>query len=299
MSAIMTDHPPRARAGSWLRRAELVEIDDLGQRARIRLALDSSATEHWAELAVALPADLEIGSRVLAARDDGGDWVVLGVSRALASKPGVVGRLDLPGGAHAKVATDSGGARLEVISPEGQLVFAYDPISGQTRVRVPDGDLVLEAPRGGVRVEAAERIAMEGAEVNVRGRRAASLGCGAPDRRSGASLSVDGGDVRVRGTRVDVASLRASVHVQEGRSVADRLIGRYGEVDVRARIWRLAADRVVHRLRRLYERVEGLAERTAGRIRMLVDSSWQVRAGRISQRARDDVRIDGRKIDLG
>ena len=37
----------------------------------------------------------------------------------------------------------------------------------------------------------------------------------------------------------------------------------------------------------------------AGRLRTLVDSDYRVKAGRILERAQDDVKIDGRKIYLG
>lgn len=71
------------------------------------------------------------------------------------------------------------------------------------------------------------------------------------------------------------------------------------EVELRADRLELAARSVFERFVRAYRRVAEAFHLRAGSVRTVVDESWDVRAGRITERATGDVRIDGEKIHLG
>ncbi|HEY3225741.1 MAG TPA: DUF3540 domain-containing protein [Planctomycetota bacterium] len=71
------------------------------------------------------------------------------------------------------------------------------------------------------------------------------------------------------------------------------------EVELRADRLELAARSVFERFIRAYRRVSEAFHLRAGSVRSVVDESWDVRAGRITERATGDVRIDGEKIHLG
>lgn len=205
-------------------------------------------------------------------------------------------RLALPGGAYAEVQGSAETARLSVYSPNRQLVFEYDPHTGRTCVNIPDGDLVLRAPNGSVTIDAAGPISMQGEHIDLRGQRSASLSAGSA---GSAGVAVQPERIAVHGQSVDVTTQRGSLQSKELRCVAERLSGRYGQVDTKAKVIRESAERIIRRSRYVYQRVEKLAELVAGRVRTLVSSAWQVRAERIDQQADKDVRIDGEKIDIG
>ncbi len=61
----------------------------------------------------------------------------------------------------------------------------------------------------------------------------------------------------------------------------------------------VAARTVFERFVKAYRRVADAFHLRAGRVRTTVTGAWDVRAGRIAERADGDVRIDGEKIYLG
>ena len=71
------------------------------------------------------------------------------------------------------------------------------------------------------------------------------------------------------------------------------------EVVLRADRLELAARSVFEKFVRAYRRVAEAFHLKAGRVRTVVDGAWDVRAGRIEERADGDVRIDGNQIHLG
>lgn len=71
------------------------------------------------------------------------------------------------------------------------------------------------------------------------------------------------------------------------------------EVEIEADRLELAARTLFERCVRAYRRVAEALHLRAGSVRSVVEETWDVRAGRITERADGDVRIDGEKIHLG
>jgi hypothetical protein len=71
------------------------------------------------------------------------------------------------------------------------------------------------------------------------------------------------------------------------------------EVEVEADRLELAARTIFERCVRAYRRVAEALHLRAGSVQSVVEETWDVRAGRITERAEGDVRIDGEKIHLG
>ena len=71
------------------------------------------------------------------------------------------------------------------------------------------------------------------------------------------------------------------------------------QVALKADRLELAARSVFERFVQAYRRVAGAFQMRAGRVRTVVAEAWDLRAGRIAERADADVRIDGDKIHLG
>jgi hypothetical protein len=71
------------------------------------------------------------------------------------------------------------------------------------------------------------------------------------------------------------------------------------EVKITAGKLELVARRVLERFENAARWVKQTLQLRAGRVRTDVEKEYQVRAGRIIERAREDVTIDGNKINLG
>jgi hypothetical protein len=71
------------------------------------------------------------------------------------------------------------------------------------------------------------------------------------------------------------------------------------DVSVRAGTLRLIAKSVTEKFVDAARWVRDAFQLRAGRVRQVVDGKYSLQAERIHERAKDDVKIDGRKIDLG
>ena len=71
------------------------------------------------------------------------------------------------------------------------------------------------------------------------------------------------------------------------------------EVEVKAGKIRMMARTITEAFTNAYRRVRDTFQLRAGRYRTRVNGRYTVHAGEISERAKDGVRIDGRKINIG
>lgn len=84
-----------------------------------------------------------------------------------------------------------------------------------------------------------------------------------------------------------------------GLSAAEGVRIEAPQVSLKADRLELAARTVFERFVQAYRRVAEAFHLRAGRVRTTVTGAWDVRAGRIAERADKDVRIDGEQIYLG
>ena len=84
-----------------------------------------------------------------------------------------------------------------------------------------------------------------------------------------------------------------------GLTAADGVRIEAPQVALKADRLELAARTVFERFVQAYRRVAEAFHLRAGRVRTTVTGAWDVKAGRIAERADADVRIDGEQIYLG
>lgn len=84
-----------------------------------------------------------------------------------------------------------------------------------------------------------------------------------------------------------------------GLKAADGVRIEAPQVALKADRLELAARSVFERFVHAYRRIAGVFQLRAGRVRTVVTEAYDLRAGRIAERADGDVRIDGDKIYLG
>ncbi len=204
---------------------------------------------------------------------------------------------DAPPHSGQRMTTSSGasalvdGDRIEVRDPKGRLLFDYDAVTGRGSLTMPAGDLALHAPQGNIDIIA-------GGAVRCRGAEGVSIGAG--EDKQGSSLLTIGKEklafaaraMSFSAERADMLFAEAKVHgvrlsatVEHAQMVFDRV--------------ETVAVSVVQRAKRVIRHVEGLEQLTAGRLRTLVSGAYSVKAQHASLEAEDDVKIDGKRVNLG
>jgi hypothetical protein len=208
-------------------------------------------------------------------------------------------RLATESGASAQLARRGDAEVLEVHAPDGALVFEYDGTRGKATLRIPAGDLRLEAPDGHIQLIAGRSIQCVAAdEVALHSATAASLTVRDAAGRS-AGLRVDGAAAALRAERIAVVADDAELRLRRTRFVGEVLHGGVERVELVMAKLESHVDRVVERAGNVFRYVKELNQLKAGRHRAQVDGAMQLDAGHVVMRAREDVHIDGEKINLG
>lgn len=202
-------------------------------------------------------------------------------------------------GARAEIVERDGEERLQVRSPQGAVIFEYDPTTGKSTLSVPSGDLALCVPGGNIDLVAGKDIRCFAAgEVAIAGASGASVGARAPGAAP-AGLRVDPGHVKLHGEGLSVAAARADLRIAEGRYLGSSLSATIDKAQLAFDRLETVAHRVIARARDLYQSVQDLHDMRSGRMRVLVEEALDMKGGSTTIQADGDVRIDGEKINLG
>ena len=172
-------------------------------------------------------------------------------------------RLEARDGASATLERNPQGETLVLRGAGGRLLVEHDAATGRTVVHVPAGELRVEAA-GDIHVRAARRLTLEAGDA---------LTLEAPER---ARLLADD----------------ASLVARAVAATADHLV-------VAASALEVQATQLVERARDVFREAEGLAQTTAGRMRVLVRGTYQLLGKRAHLEAEEDVKVDGQRIHLG
>ncbi len=212
----------------------------------------------------------QVGDTVLVAHDEHQNRYVVGVVRA-----------------------------LRPVTPAG-VCIEHQPEASLTVLRVPEGDLRLEATSGRVEIHAA-------LGVEVRSERDLALEArGDVDLRSCSSDGVERSGVHLHGDSAELRAGLLSARAAHLYAVAERATVIAARADVhlerlrqRAEVVELEAGTIVERAKESYRTVEGLAQTHAGRLKLVAETTLHTLAERTKMRAKRLFAIDGDSIHLG
>lgn len=206
-------------------------------------------------------------------------------------------RIVASGGASASIVERDGHEVVAVHDRAGRLLFEYDAETGRGSL-VAAGGLSLAAPGGDIDLVAGGAIRCWAAgEVAIASRSGATLSARAGER--GATVQVAPGRVTVAGEALAAVAERGDVRIAEARyegraltAVLERAHTTVGKIES-------IAGRVIARAGDLFQEVRELHQLRAGRVRALVEDVIELRGREVSVDAREDVSIDGQRINLG
>ena len=284
---------PIAFGPAYIRPAEIIHAGP-DHIYRVRLAGRGPVEEMTVRPAMALTGTLGIGDKVLIAGEGSVSGYIIGTLDP--EQPAAIRTAD---GAGARISGQGQDQAIAVHDHRGQTVFEYYPGSGRSVVSAPKGDLQLRAPDGNIELHAGKGISCSGAEAvsisGTQGIRLCAKGRGLPDQSlrmdsDGAHLGVHAIDVAAGQGRFSIA--RASYHGKQVASSVDRARMTYNRLEIRA-------QRILQRSEHLFHQVRQLCQVQAGRLRTLVHGAHHIQSERTTLIAKEDVHIDGKKINLG
>lgn len=206
----------------------------------------------------------------------------------------------LAGGEQVLLLKGQGFESLSLRSREGNVLLEYDTRSGQVRISGPIQ--AVSVASGAPRVElrsAGDLDLVAGGSVNVRAGAGVTL-----EAANGAAAP--SAIVRVMPQGLTFAARQLAIAADGARMSLSRASVRGGVLDARWSRVRLDSERlelnardVRSRLGNLVQEVEQAFTLKAGRVRQWITGSIVTRAERSELVAREDVRIDGKIINLG
>jgi hypothetical protein len=170
--------------------------------------------------------------------------------------------------------------------------------NGSAEIAAPDGDLTLAAPRGRVVLRSGLDVELDAArDVRTQAGRALHLGAG--DQRGAPRLALgpEGATLKARDVRVEAQNS----HLVTGRAtvLAHQLGTTAHEWALHVERYELTATRLVEKTRDSFRDVTDLAQTRVGRMRTFVSGLFSVSAKRASLTAKEETKIDGKKVLLG
>lgn len=105
--------------------------------------------------------------------------------------------------------------------------------------------------------------------------------------------------VSVVGPQVELQGVHAQVHFQHMDASASHVQARWGVVNALAQSMTTTVGRLVQKARDSFRWTENLEDTRAGRVRMQVTERFHLKSKHTTMLAQEQVKIDGKKIDLG
>lgn len=296
------EYPPRPTTGQdsegLLSLATVIGHLDQTER-RVRLATVPAGEEIWAEVALASIPEFAPGDRVLVAKDGGMRHYVIGVLQA-APAPQRFERVLARDGSSALRVADGQEEKLQIQDPQGRLLFEYRPASGKAIVNVPEGDLQFQAPRGNIDLVSGRALRLSaGTQLQMTSLGDLSLNAGKGRREEGASLRLAPDGAALTAKRFSLRAKLGDLAVENCRYRGRRIDSRVSRARLVFGQVECFAERVVTRAQWLYQKIDHLHHTSAGRVRTLVEGTFDVKCRRLRLKSKEVVKIDGSQIHLG
>jgi hypothetical protein len=195
-------------------------------------------------------------------------------------------------GSTAELARDGEVEVLRVRDGRGRIVFEHRPAEGRSVVYAPEGDLAFSAA-GDISLEAGGAVRIDASEVTASARAAVRVGT----ERAG--LELRGGAAQLDAERLRVATTEARVETDRGELRARLLETTIEHARHAGELLELRVGRIIERARESYREVEELAQTRAGRLRLVAERTFHMLGERTLMKARQDVKVDGKKVYIG
>ena len=246
-----------------------------GAEGRVQVLLEPAHTgvqahRAWAQLAIPYPFKPKWGDTLLVAGEDPERYYVIGVlntqGRGLEPERAVV----LGNGARAVVDGPPQGEKLRVFSKEGGLVFEYDADTGKSRVDIPAGDLEVATKEGDIAFTSAKGIRFYSQTA-----------------------------IEMKSPDLGINARRGDIQIEVAKYQGKQFLGRVKNVRVVMKRLETLADNVIAKAKNAYRTVEGLTQLRTGRLRTLVEATYQLKSRKAMLKAEEDFKVRAEKIYLG
>lgn len=184
-------------------------------------------------------------------------------------------------------------ATVELRDRSGGLLVRFH--DGHAEIHAPNGDLSLMAPRGSLKLEAAEDIALEsGASIQL-----AALESFRAQVPAAGSIELEGSKARVEARNLEIEASTTSLRSERLQIMAKRFHGWVDEACTQAQRYELRADQLIHQANDLKQQVKQVLHTRAKRLDTKVEDSIKFESKRSILRSVYETTIEAKRVLLG
>lgn len=284
--------------------AQIVEYDPLGRTAWVRLgerggAVESSEYKIPARVAIALQKPLEAGDVVLVTMGNAETTFVIGLLHPVREAEPASESIAFADGTRLDINRAKGHSDFQLSNAENDFAFSWDPSTKTARVQVKNGDLEFATDAGSIRLTAADEIELQGRSIRLEGRQQIRLSVRGAIGKIASALNLTTQRTTLTSSTLEAKADRTTVDVTEIRTTARRLQAKIIRATLSIGELNVAADQIIQSANDIYSKVANLSQSQAGRMRVLVESTFHLKSRRSHLKSEIDFKVDAEKIHLG
>jgi hypothetical protein len=232
----------------------------------------------------------------LAAGDDINLIYVLGL---LESSSNTENKLIAANGAYASIKKNNSEEKILVHSPQGDLIFEYDSLSGKSIVNVQSGDLEF-ASKGNINFSSEGNINLKGRQsVQIESENGIRISVKNLIDRIQSSIFLDKIKTKFSSPNLNIISKRADLEIDISKYIGTNFSLVMKHTRIIADKFENIANDIITRAKNVFKTVEELTQLKTGRLRTLVSSTIHVKSKNSYQFAEEDFKVNADKIHLG
>ncbi|MBN1290610.1 MAG: DUF3540 domain-containing protein [Candidatus Latescibacteria bacterium] len=280
-------------------------ISDQEEHGYYRILINRNDEDHesFNTLAyAALPntSKLNRGDTVLVAGEKMHNFYIIGILHSQCSQQNIATSLETQDGAKALISGQPDEEKLQFFSQDGELIFEYNSRTRKSHITVPSGDLDVRTAKGDINFTSTQGILFS-AENPIEMQSSRGIKMTVPDKNT-ETVSF----VQIQSQHIDLESSKFGVSAQKGMLQIEETeyeglvldVAMYSVKCVMKR-FESVSDTVIENIKNVYRKVKGLTQLQTGRMRTIVESTYQLKSNKTILKAEDDFKIKGEKIYLG
>lgn len=283
--------------------ARVIEINEANGLVRVLLNHFENKDENcvtWARLAIPLSQKLQWGDKILVAGETIDDFYIIGILHNRSLEHEKSKRLVLKSGAKVEVSGSPDEERLRVYSQHGRLVFEYEPETGKSRVDIPEGDLEISTHSGNIDFTSAKDIRFISKQsIEMHSTKSIRMVKSDDKGKDLTAVNLESDKISLSSPEISITSQKGDIRIDETKYTGKKVSGKIKNVKLIMERLESTANTVIEKAKNIYKTVEGLSQLKAGRLRTIVNASWQFKSKKAFLKAEEDFKIKGEKIHLG
>ena len=280
--------------------ATVMDINEKEGLVLLRIESMGRDIRTWGRPAIPYPRKSICGETVLAAGEDINAVYIIGLLDGSSAEETVERRVTLKNGAYASVSVNDGAENFQLCSESGELIFEYDPETGKSRLNIQSGDLEFVTKNGNINFISEKDICFTSKQsIEMGSRYGIRLAIINAIGRVISSMSLNPGKVKLSGPELGITAQRGEIHIEDSKFIGSNFSGTFKHAKVIAGKLETLANDVIGRAKNVYKTVEELSQLKTGRMRILINSTFHIKAKRSYLKSEEDFKVIADKIHLG